>query len=211
MHIKINDLLSMNERYRATLINSLAGYKTAVLIGTQSKTGQTNLCIFNSLIHLGANPALFGLIFRPKSEERDTLRSILETGYYTLNYVPSDLYKQAHQTSARYDNNQSEFAEVGLNEEYLPEFEAPFVKQAVVKIAMKLEEKIELKINGTSLVIGSIQDIIFDERTLSKDGFIDLTQLNTLGCIGLDAYFNSTLLSRLNYAKPGERTTEIDL
>jgi flavin reductase (DIM6/NTAB) family NADH-FMN oxidoreductase RutF len=211
MHIKINDLLSMNERYRATLINSLAGYKTAVLIGTQSKAGQTNLCIFNSLIHLGANPALFGLIFRPKSEERDTLRSILETGYYTLNYVPSDLYKQAHQTSARYENNQSEFTEVGFNEEYLPEFEAPFVQQAVVKIAMKLEEKMDIKINGTSLVIGSIQDIIFNEKALSKDGFIDLSQLDVLGCIGLDAYFNSTIVGRLNYAKPGQRTTEIEL
>jgi len=109
MHISLTEIQNLDQRYRATLINSLAGFKTAVLIGTQSKEGHTNLGLFNSLIHLGANPALYGLLFRPESELRDTLHNILETGCYTLNYVSVDQYQKAHQTSARYDVKISEF------------------------------------------------------------------------------------------------------
>ena len=56
MEINKEDLENYPNRYRATLINSLSGIKTAVLVGTQSKEGVTNLAIFNSLIHIGAKP-----------------------------------------------------------------------------------------------------------------------------------------------------------
>ena len=65
----LNDL---EQRYRVTLINSLAGFKQAVLIGTKSAEGQTNLAVFNSLIHIGSNPALYGFICRPDTAQRDT-------------------------------------------------------------------------------------------------------------------------------------------
>jgi flavin reductase (DIM6/NTAB) family NADH-FMN oxidoreductase RutF len=65
-------------------MNSLAGFRQAVLIGTRSVDEKTNLAIFNSLIHLGPNPALFGLMSRPDSVQRDILQNILETKEYTL-------------------------------------------------------------------------------------------------------------------------------
>jgi flavin reductase (DIM6/NTAB) family NADH-FMN oxidoreductase RutF len=202
MHISLTEIQNLDQRYRATLINSLAGFKTAVLVGTQSKKGHTNLGLFNSLIHLGANPALYGLLFRPESELRDTLHNILETGCYTLNYVSIDQYQKAHQTSARYDAKISEFDEIGFTAEYLNDFSAPFVEEAVVKIAMKFEQKIDLAINGTSLVIGSLQHINVQDFIIEPDGFVALDQMKTLGCIGLDAYFSSTRIDRLPYAKP---------
>ena len=54
----------MTQRYRATFINSLGGFKSVVLIGTKDKNGQENLSIVSSLFHIGANPPLCGLIFR---------------------------------------------------------------------------------------------------------------------------------------------------
>jgi flavin reductase (DIM6/NTAB) family NADH-FMN oxidoreductase RutF len=202
MHLHKEDILNLEQRYRATLINSLAGFKTAVLVGTESKESHTNLALFNSLIHLGADPALYGLIFRPESELRDTLHNILETGCYTLNYVSVDQYQKAHQTSARYDAKISEFDEIGFTPEYLNDFTAPFVEEAVVKIAMKFEQKIDLAINGTSLVIGSLQHIIVQDFMIEPDGFVALDKMKTLGCIGLDAYFAATRIGRLPYAKP---------
>lgn len=101
MILKKEDIENLEQDYKRAFINSLAGFRKVVLIGSKSADGDTNLAIFNSLIHLGANPAIFGLINRPDSLQRDTLQNIVETKEYTLNYVQSSQYKKAHQTSAR--------------------------------------------------------------------------------------------------------------
>lgn len=113
------NILESEKLFRTKLINSLAGIRQVALIGTKSKDGQENVAIFNSLIHLGAHPPLFGFISRPHSVERDTLENIKETGSYTLNYLDKKWMKEAHQTSARYPKEQSEFEATGLTPQYL--------------------------------------------------------------------------------------------
>ena len=140
MILNKDDIEQLEQRYRTAFINSLAGFRQAVLVGTKSVDGNTNLAIFNSLIHLGANPALFGLISRPNGEQRHTLQNILETKEYSLNYVHASQYEKAHQTSAHYDKGVSEFEKVGFKEQYYSSCYAPFVEDAVVKIALKFEE-----------------------------------------------------------------------
>jgi flavin reductase (DIM6/NTAB) family NADH-FMN oxidoreductase RutF len=201
MVIDQETLTHYDSRFRATLINSLAGLKQAVLIGTKSKDGATNLAIFNSLIHIGANPALWGFICRPATVRRDTLNNILETGYYTINYIATQDHKKAHQTSANYTEEVSEFDACGFTESYHPDFDVPFTAEAPIKVAMKFEEKIDISINNTMLIIGSIQHIEIDEKLIASDGFVDLAQANTLACSGLDAYFEARLIERLSYAK----------
>jgi hypothetical protein len=66
---------------------------------------------------------------------------------------------------------------------------------------MKFEQKIDISINNTILIIGSIQHIDMDEKLISSDGFVDLAKANTLACSGLDAYFEARLIERLSYAK----------
>lgn len=192
----------LEERYRTAFINSLAGFRQAVLIGTKSVDEKTNLAIFNSLIHLGANPALFGLMSRPDSVQRDTLQNIMETKEYTLNFIPASEYKKAHQTSARYAKGVSEFEQVGFTPVYHSGFRAPFVEEAVVKMAMKLEESIPITINGTILIIGSILHVDLDDAIVGDDGFVHLSSSDVLISQGLDAYFSSTEIGRLPYAKP---------
>ena len=102
-----NDIESFEQRYRANFINSLSGYKSAYLVGTQGKDN-SNLAIFNSVFHIGANPALIGMISRPNSVPRHTLENIRLNKFYTLNHVETSFLKQAHQTSARYESYQSE-------------------------------------------------------------------------------------------------------
>ena len=160
--------------------------------------GNTNLAIFNSLIHLGANPALFGLISRPDFVPRDTLQNILDTKQYTLNYVTSAQYEKAHQTSARYDRGISEFKKVGFKEQYQPSCSAPFVEDA----AMQLEECIPIPLNGTILIIGSILQVEIDAALIETDGYVALSDADVLISQGLDAYFISKSIGRLPYAKP---------
>lgn len=196
------ELTNLEQRYRVTLINSLAGFKQAVLIGTKSVEARTNLALFNSLIHIGSNPALYGFICRPDTVQRDTLSNILTTNEFTLNYVRTSDFEKAHQTSARYETGVSEFAEVGFTEQYSEISGAPFVQEAVVKMAMTFADKIPIPLNGTLLIIGRIQQIEVDNSVIGADGFVDLERADVLACSGLDAYYSTQLLGRLAYAKP---------
>lgn len=202
MIIDSTHISQFESRYRATLINSLAGIRQAFLIGTKSTEGLSNLAIFNSLIHIGANPPLWGFLCRPDTVQRDTLRNILETGHYTFNFIHQEDADKAHQTSAKFPSEVSEFEACKLKELNVHDFPVPFVAESPVKIGMKFEEKVDIAINGTILIIGSIQFIEIDEQFLSDDGFVDLAKAKTLTCAGLDAYFENTLLHRLSYAKP---------
>ena len=109
-----NDLLKLESRYRANLINSLCGFKALQLIGTKSQEGLANLSLINSAFHLGANPPLMGYIQRPHTVEKHTFENILETKKYTFSNILNDYKKEAHQTSAKYPRAVSEFEACGL-------------------------------------------------------------------------------------------------
>jgi flavin reductase (DIM6/NTAB) family NADH-FMN oxidoreductase RutF len=202
MIYKKEDIERLELNYRRNFVNSLAGFRQAVLVGTKSKNGNTNLAIFNSLIHLGANPALLGLINRPDSAQRHTLQNILETKEYTLNYIRSSEYKKAHQTSARYHKGISEFEQVGFVEMYHLPCYAPFVENAIVKIAMKLEDAIPIPMNGTIMIVGSVMHVDLETSLVGADGYVALSEADVLISQGLNAYFSAKVVGRLPYAKP---------
>lgn len=189
-------------RYRAAFINSLSGFKMPFLVGTVSADKTENLAIFNSLIHIGASPAAYAFLFRPDTVRRDTLNNILESGFYSFNYLKTDDFMKAHQTSAKYEADVSEFEAVGFNSEYLDAFNAPFVKEAPVKVGLKFQERIDIPFNGTILIIGTIEKVILNDEIVGKDGFVDLEKEKILAGCGLDAYYETKSLGRLSYAKP---------
>jgi flavin reductase (DIM6/NTAB) family NADH-FMN oxidoreductase RutF len=208
-HITSENLMALDKQSRVHFINSLGGFKSVALVGTSTIEGNTNLAIFSSFFHIGANPALIGMIFRPSPPERDTLHNILETGFYTINHINEKIFKQAHQTSARYAADVSEFDVTGLNTEYNSNFIAPFVAESTIKLGVVFKEKIDLTINNTILVIGEITNIYLPEDCMTDDGFIDLEKANTITCSGLDSYHKTIKLNRLSYAKPGKELTII--
>jgi flavin reductase (DIM6/NTAB) family NADH-FMN oxidoreductase RutF len=208
-HISFTEIMNMEKQERVHFFNSVVGFKSVCLVGTQNKTAQTNLAIIDSLIHIGSNPPLFGIIFRPGVVERHTLENILETGFYTINHINEAIYKQAHQTSARYDRNISEFDVTGLNPEYKNDFFAPFVSESHVQLAIEFKEKIQILINNTVLVIGEVKDIYFPENCLLEDGFLDIQKAQTITCSGLDSYHKTVKLDRLSYAKPDKELISI--
>lgn len=196
---------------RAALINSITGFKNANLIGTIDNIGNSNLAIFNSVVHLGANPALMGFIIRPDSVERHTLKNIEETGYYTINHVNDEIYNQAHQTSARYPSEISEFEACKLTPINKNKFPAPFVKESNISIGLSFQERIDIKINGTILVIGKINQLYFPQDAWCADGFVDIEKARTIACSGLDSYHLTKRLSRLSYAKQDKSLSELEL
>jgi flavin reductase (DIM6/NTAB) family NADH-FMN oxidoreductase RutF len=198
------DISLLETRYRSHFINSLGGFKSLVLIGTKSKEGNENLATFSSLFHLGANPALCGIIIRPNKEEQNTLGNILHTKQYTINHVLPSFYEKAHQCSAKYPPGVSEFKSVGLTPEYDNDISAPFVMESKIKFACELESKTNIELNGTFLIIGKIIKVVVPEIWIQPDGFIDLELAETVTCSGLDSYHLTQKLSRLPYAKVSE-------
>lgn len=207
--ISCKQIMNMEKQERVHFANSLGGFKSVGLIGTKNKNNQTNLAIVDSILHIGSNPPLFGIVFRPGVVERHTLENILETGFYTINHITEKIHKQAHQTSARYDRTCSEFDETGLIPEYKNGFLAPFVEESNVKLAMEFKEKVTLSINNTVLIIGEVKDVYFPENCLQKDGFLDIEKAASLTCSGLDSYHKTTRISRLSYAKANKEITSI--
>ena len=195
------EIMEMEQRKRAHLINSVGGFKSVCLIGTIDLTGQTNLAVFSSIVHIGANPPLISFIMRPDSVDRHTLINILNTGSYTINHLNETIYKQAHQTSARYPKEISEFDATGLGVEYKANCKAPFVKESNIQLDIEFKERIDLTINNTIMVIGEIKNIYFPENCLQEDGYLDIEKAGTITCSGLDSYHLSNRISRLAYAK----------
>jgi flavin reductase (DIM6/NTAB) family NADH-FMN oxidoreductase RutF len=195
------ELMQMEQRERAHLINSVGGFKSVCLIGTVDEAGQTNLAIFNSIVHIGANPPLISFIMRPDSVERHTLANILNVGYYTINHLNESIYKQAHQTSARYPKEVSEFDATGLTPEFKNNFKAPFVAESQIQLGIEFKERINLTINNTIMIIGEIKEIYFPTDCLLEDGYLDIEKAGTIACTGLDSYHLTQRLERLPYAK----------
>ena len=208
--ITLEEINEFEKRYRTNLINCLSGIKSVNLIGTKSKEGQTNLAIFNSVIHLGAHPPLMGFIQRPDSVERHTFENIQSTSFFTINAVSEEIHKQAHQTSARYDKSESEFDEVSLKSVFIDDFHAPFVAKSPLKIGLECVDIIPIPFNNTQLVIGKIILIQLDEAYLKPDGFLSLHDQGIVGGTGLDSYLSTKEIARYSYAKPDRPLDNID-
>ena len=199
-----SDFLKMEQRKRTRLINSLSGFKSINLCGTISKDGVTNLSLISSVVHIGANPALMGFIMRPVTVRRDTYNNILETGHYTFNHLNTAIYKKAHQTSARYPVDLSEFEAAELTEIFSQNIKAPYVSESHIRIGLSFVEKMLIPLNDTILMIGKVEEIFFPKTALAEDGYLDIAAAGSITSSGLDAYHSTQKLARLSYAKPGK-------
>jgi len=204
-HITSEEITEMEKVFRLNLINSVTGYKSANLIATKSKENGVNVAVFSSVTHLGSNPALLGFITRPtKDVPRNTYKNIKENQYFTVNHVQKDMIERAHQTAAKYEEEVSEFQKTGLEEEYLDDFFAPYVKQSTVKLGCKFVNEYYIKENDTVMVVGAIEHIYFEEGIQAPDGWLRLDDAETVAINGLDGYALPNLLDRFHYARPGQ-------
>lgn len=198
-----SEISEFEKVYRLNLINSLSGYKSANLIGTQGTSGE-NLAIFSSVIHLGSNPPLIGFIMRPNTVARHTLDNIRSSGVYTINHIPKSIIEKAHYTSAKFDEDESEFEACGLKAEYKDDFIAPFVKESPIKLAMQIKEEVPIELNGTILMIGEIQSVHLEEKILLADGQLDLNEAEIVSISGLNRYHLPKEIDDFPYARKEE-------
>lgn len=199
LHFTTDDLHGMARFYRANLINSISGYKPAMLIGTTNADGKLNLAIFSSVVHLGADPALIGFIQRPVGVSGDTYRNIMDTKQYTINHIHQEIVEKAHYTSAKTDD--SEFELCKLTPEFITDFAAPFVTESKVKMGLEFVEAIPIRHNNTTLVIGQLKHLILPKEVVAADGNVMLAETNTVCISGLENYHQVQPFATYPYAK----------
>ncbi len=203
LHYTRSDIDQMDKIFRLNLINSCTGFKSANLLGTKSKNGISNVAVFSSITHLGSNPPLVGFVLRPTTVPRDTYRNIKETGTFTVNHIHSAIVEDAHHTSAKYPSEVSEFTKTQLEEEYLDDFYAPFVKGARVRLGCTFLNEYEIKENDTLLLVSQIEHVyVANQEIQQEDGWLKLQNADTVTINGLDGYAKTELIERFPYARP---------
>lgn len=212
MNINRDDLSKLPQRYRANLINGVAGFKPVNLIGTADAQGHGNLAIFSSVFHLGASPGLLGMIIRPapSGTERHTLDNINNNQHFTINSVAPDIMAKAHQTSARYPQTVSEFEAVGLTPLWQSNFPAPFVTESAIQLGMIVRQITPIALNDTTMVIGEIAHLAIADEWIAEDGSVDLYSAGAIVATGLDRYHQVDTGQRYAYAKPKQVPKKLD-
>jgi len=128
------DIAGMELLARVQFATSLPGAKPISLIGTTDRSGQANLAPFSSVLHLGSSPCLLGMVSRPDLVDRHTLANLTEMRAWTINHLHPEILDAAHQCSAKYPRDVSEFDATGLTAHDHPGFPAPFVKESRFRI-----------------------------------------------------------------------------
>ncbi len=201
----MNQLVEITERQigewdkykRVNFFNQLSGVRTPFLIGTRSNDEIDNLAIFNSVVHIGANPPLLGFVMRPTTVERHTYNNIKGSKVLSMNLVHKEILDKAHQTSAKYPSEQSEFEAVGLS--VLRGLESvPYVKESNVSLQLGFVEEHKIK-NGTILLVCEIKKVYVNAKYWSDKEDLDFGKMKTVGVSGLYNYYTLESLKRLDH------------
>ena len=202
------DLDTWSSRKRARAVNSLSGFKSATLVGTTDVQGVHNLSVVSSVVHLGSNPAQMGMVLRPPGVDAHTYKNFKATGQCTFNHIGVHWVSKAHQCSARYPEEVSEFEAVGLTPCGVEgTWKAPAVEESRVRMGLTLAEDIILP-NACHFMVMDVQWVEVDSTAVAEDGYVDLGTAGTAAVSGLDGYHATTPLGRFSYAKP-DRPVEV--
>ncbi len=194
--------MAMDRFPRMHLMNTISGLKGAHLLGTMSHKGTPNLGVFSSIVHVGANPPHLGFIMRPLTVPRHTYHNIRAKGFFTLNSIHPRFLAKAHQSSANYPLDTSEFEEVGLQAFYTETHPAPYVEESSIKIGLEWVEEHHIRANGTLFIVGKVVEILFPEDAMTASGHLLHDQLETMTVSGLDTYYEVGNKHQLSYARP---------
>jgi len=206
MKILIEDFNTLENHYRANLINSVIGVKQASLIGTVGVNCISNLALFSSTVHLGSNPPLVAIFSRPEGDTpKQTLKNIIDNRDYSINHVNKSIINRAHSCSFKFSAEESEFTECNLSEKFITDFKAPFVKESNVSFAVRYQRHLSVQENGVIMVIGMIKSVFVNENIIQDNGEVDFNYSSSVGVAGNNTYYGLDKIKSLKYLKSDQK------
>lgn len=71
-------------------------------------------------------------------------------------------------------------------------------------MGLRFREIIEIKLNGTALIIGEIEELIIPANTLSTENNINLEITDSIGISGLNSYYSLTKINDFPFVRVNE-------
>ena len=199
MKVEFDNIKSIDKINRLNLINSIVGVKPVVLVGTTGHNQVNNLAIFSSLVHIGSNPPLLALNFRPvNNTKRHTYENIIQNKSFSINQIYEEMIDNAHLTSLKFPKEISEFENCNIEMENLSG--VPFVKKSPLKMLMKFKEEIIVKSNNCRIIISEIKKIIINNDTYLDDNFeINYNKCKSVSVGSLNTYYSTQKIKSVPY------------
>jgi len=198
----LEEILAWEREYRRAFVNTLSGAKAAFLLSSISNNTVFNLALVTSVVHLGAAPPLLAVLLRPPEAGQDSRENIEINGYFTLNAVSRPFLEAAHQCSARYPRETSEFEACGLTPWQSATLDTPFVRESPLKMGLKAIECVDVQANNSRLIVGALLEVHLDDRLLERDGQLLPDKADLCGVAGLNAWYALESAGILPFARP---------
>jgi flavin reductase (DIM6/NTAB) family NADH-FMN oxidoreductase RutF len=126
-------------------------------------------------------------------------------GLYTINHIHTSFNKKHITPLLSLIRKFLNLRKCGLTEEYVESFIAPFVKESPVQIGLSFKEALHIESNGTILIIGQVEHLVYPEESIDEKSYMDLSKLGAVGIGGLNSYYD--LHGRRDY--PYARVSEL--
>ena len=198
MKVEFDKIKTMDKINRLNLINSVVGIKPVVLVGTIGLNKVNNLAIFSSLVHMGSNPPLLALNFRPvNNTKRHTYENIIESKFFSINHINKSMIDNAHLTSLKFPKEISEFENCNIEMENLSGI--PFVKKSPLKMLMKFKEEIIVKSNNCRIIISEIKKILTNDNYVDDNFEINYNKCKSVSVGSLNTYYSTKKIKSVKY------------
>lgn len=195
--ITLTEILKNRDKYfTINFFNTLSGFRSVWMAGTQNNEGIKNLGLFNSLVHVGSQPPLVGMVFRPQTVPRHTLENIYSYGLFTLSSVSMSLIDRAHRTAEKFGRHEDEFELLGFTPFYFPNHpDVPAVAESPLKILLRYRENHLITTNQTIFIVSEILNVaIVDSEGINSDGSINHEYYDHAVISGLNDYYSAAFL-----------------
>ena len=164
------------------LLNSLVVPRPIAWVSSRSASGVDNLAPHSFFTVASVSPPIVQFT---SVGVKDTVRNILETGDFVVNFTPESLFEEVNATGTDFGPEESEFDRAGLTREASLTVQSMRVAESPAAIECRLHSTLE--IGDCTLVFGEVTHIAVSTDVLDG-GHPLIEQLRPLSRLGLDEW-----------------------
>lgn len=165
------------------LLNSLVVPRPIAWVSSRSAAGVDNLAPHSFFTVASVSPAIVQFT---SVGVKDTVRNILATGNFVVNFTPESLFEEVNATATDFEPQESEFDRAGLTREPSLTVGSMRVAQSPAAIECRLHSTLEL--GDCTLVFGEVTHIAVASDMLDGGGHPLVEKLRPLSRLGLDEW-----------------------
>ena len=165
------------------LLNSLVVPRPIAWVSSRSAAGVDNLAPHSFFTVASVSPAIVQFT---SVGVKDTVRNILATGDFVVNFTPESLFAEVNATGTDFGPEESEFDRAGLTRE--PSLTVDSMRVAESPAAIECRLHSTLSMGDCTLVFGEVTHIAIAADVVDGTGHPLIDKLRPLSRLGLDEW-----------------------